>query len=560
MPSVLNLKKSNCKNCHKCIRYCPVKAIRFSGNQARIISDECILCGHCFVVCPQGAKEIIDDTEAVKVMIQSPSPVIVSLAPSFYACWDKCGINSLRKALQQLGFDDVEETARGATLVKREYEKLISMNASDVIISTSCHSVNLLVEKHFPELRKYLAPVVSPMIAHATDIKKRIPGAKVVFIGPCVAKKDEAIGSIVDAVLTFEELDQMFISSNIKVEPEFGECEAGRATGFAVSGGVIKSMDLPENSGYNYITVDGADNCLNALKDIKDGNIQKCFIEMSACPGGCIGGPIMEKYINSPIRHMCAVLEHVGDKDFDIPQPDDGSMLTQYIGVPLNHSEPTEEEIRRILKNMGKNSPADELNCGTCGYETCRDKAIAIHRGTANYSMCLPYIMERTERFNDKILNNMPSGVIVVNEDLEVQQLNRPAMKLMNITHESDVLGESVVRILDTAPFLTVLEKGRTLKHYRSFFSEYGKYFDQTIVYDRSSHILIDILNDVTEEEDERRSKAEFSHKTIQIADRVLANQMRIVQEIASLLGETTAETKIALTKLKESMGYDENE
>ena len=190
MPSVLKLKKSNCKNCHRCIRRCPVKAIRFTGNQARIIEDECILCGQCFVVCPQNAKEIVDDTERVKVMLQGSAPVIASVAPSFYACWEGCGINSIRKALRELGFADAEETAIGATVVKREYEHMLKVGQQDVIISSCCPSVNLLVEKHFPDLKQYLAPVVSPMIAHAKDIKKRIPDAKVVFIGPCVSKKE----------------------------------------------------------------------------------------------------------------------------------------------------------------------------------------------------------------------------------------------------------------------------------------------------------------------------------------------------------------------------------
>lgn len=557
MPTVLNLKKSNCKNCYKCIRYCPVKAIRFSGHQAHIISEECILCGQCFVVCPQEAKEIQNDIETVRVMIQSGQKVILSIDSSFFACWADCGINSIRKAVQQLGFADVEDTGYGATLVKREYEKQIRENASNIIISSSCSSVNLLIEKHFPDLRKYLSPVVSPMVAHGMDIKRRMPDAKVVFVGPCVSRKDEAVGTCIDAVLTFEELDIMFSDAGIKVEPEFGESEKGRARSFALAGGILKSMDLPDN-GYLYLAVDGASFCISALKDIRAGKISNCFIEMSACAGGCIAGPIMEKYINSPVRHICSVLEKIGKDDFKIEQPTDGSLYYQHIGNPLIHDDPTEEEIAEILRKMGKNKKADELNCGSCGYDTCRDKAIAVFRGTANYSMCLPYIMDKAERFNDKVLNNMPSGVVVVNENLEVQQLNRPAMKLMNISHESDVLGECVVRILDTAPFLKVLESGKTLKHNRNYFSEYDKYFEQTIVYDRSSHILIDIIDDVTEEEYEKRRKKTLGRTAIQIADNVVSNQMRIVQEIASLLGETTAETKIAVTKLKETLGSDE--
>lgn len=557
MPSVLNLKKSNCKNCHRCIRKCPVKAIRFTGHQARIISDECILCGQCFVVCPQEAKEIIDDRERVTVMLQTSGKVIASVDPSFYACWEECGINSLRKALIELGFTDAEETAIGATMVKREYERLLREAQQDIIITSSCASVNLLIEKHFPELRQYLAPVVSPMIAHAMDIKRRMPDAKVVFIGPCVAKKDEYEASAVDAVLTFEEFDQMRLSAGIEIEHEFGESFPGRARSFPVTNGIIKSMDIPD-TGYQCLATNGPKNCMNALNDIRNGNIHKCFIELAMCDGSCIDGPIMEKYINSPIRHICSVLKNVGKEDFDVPQPEPEVLATQYIGLPLHKKTPSETDIKAILAKLGKNTKGDELNCGSCGYDTCRDKAIAIYRGTADYSMCLPFIMDRAERFSNKILNNMPSGVVVVNEDLEVQQLNRTAMTMLNIHHESDILGDSVVRVLDTAPFFTCLETGKSVKKLRGYFSDYEKYFEQTIIYDRSSKILIDIISDVTEEEEEDMRRKAISQKTAEITDNVIENQMRIVQEIASLLGETTAETKVALTRLKESLSLEE--
>lgn len=192
MTDVLKLKKSNCKNCYKCIRHCPVKSIRFSGNQAHIVGNECILCGQCFVVCPQGAKEISDSTEQVRVLLGSGAPVYVSLAPSFIANYNGVGIEEMRRALLALGFAGAEETAIGATIVKREYERLLREEKRDVLISSCCHSVNLLIQKHFPTLLDSLADVVSPMQAHAQAIKQRVPEAKVVFVGPCVAKKDEA--------------------------------------------------------------------------------------------------------------------------------------------------------------------------------------------------------------------------------------------------------------------------------------------------------------------------------------------------------------------------------
>ena len=204
MQNCLTLKKSNCKNCYKCIRHCPVKSIRFSGNQAHIIGNECILCGHCFVVCPQNAKAIVDETEKARVLIQSGDPVVVSLALSFVANYEGVGIEAMREALKKLGFYDVEETALGATMVKREYDRILMEENRDVVISSCCHSVNLLIQKYFPRVLPYLADVLSPMQAHCEDIKRRIPNARTVFIGPCVAKKDEAeyYEGTVDAVLT----------------------------------------------------------------------------------------------------------------------------------------------------------------------------------------------------------------------------------------------------------------------------------------------------------------------------------------------------------------------
>ena len=290
----LILKKSNCKNCYKCIRHCPVKAIRFSGNQAHIIGNECILCGHCFVVCPQNAKEIVDSTEKAKVLLQSGDPVIVSLAPSFIANYEGSGINSMRRALQRIGFTDVEETAVGATIVKTEYERLLSEEERDIVISSCCHSVNLLIQKYFPSSLEYLADVMSPMQAHCADIKKRIPNAKTVFIGPCVAKKDEAeyYEGLVDAALTFEELTNWLKAENIELEKEVDCTPESRARYFPTTGGILKTMAL-NAPGYTYLAIDGVDNCISALKDIECGKIHKCFIEMSACAGSCIGGPVM---------------------------------------------------------------------------------------------------------------------------------------------------------------------------------------------------------------------------------------------------------------------------
>ena len=557
MANCLTLKKSNCKNCYKCIRHCPVKAIRFSGNQAHIIGNECILCGHCFVVCPQNAKEIVDGTEKARVLLQSGDPVVVSLAPSFVANYEGIGIESMRRALKQLGFADVEETAIGATIVKTEYERMLREEERDIVISSCCHSVNLLIQKYFPSSLEYLADVMSPMQAHCADIKKRIPNAKTVFIGPCVAKKDEAeyYEGLVDAVLTFEELTNWLKAERIEIEQEMDCTPESRARFFPTTGGVLKTMakDIP---GYTYLALDGVENCISALKDIESGKVHKCFIEMSACVGSCIGGPVMEKYNNSsPIKDYITIADYAGERDFSVDQPAPMNLKKNFTMIEHKLAQPAETEIMTVLRQMGKFKTADELNCGSCGYNSCREKAIAIIQGKAEISMCLPYLKDKAESFSDTIVKNTPNGLIVLNENLEVQQINNAARKIMNIRSASDVLGEPVVRILDPSVFIQVKNSGRTVRDQRTYLAEYKKYVEQTVVYDSDSRMLIGIMRDITDEEADREKKARINQQTVEVADSVVEKQMRIVQEIASLLGETAAETKIALTKLKESIG-----
>ena len=556
MANCLTLKKSNCKSCFRCVRKCPVKAIRFSGNQAHIIGNECILCGNCVVQCPQNAKEIADGIEKTRVLLQSGDPVVVSLAPSFIANYDGIGIESMRRALLQLGFSAVEETAIGATIVKNEYERLIEEEERDVIITSCCHSINLLIQKRFPECLGYLANVMSPMQAHCSDIKKRIPNAKTVFVGPCVAKKDEAeyYEGIVDAVLTFEELDEMLRAEHIELACETDADENSRARFFPTTGGVLKTM-AQNAPGYTYLALDGVENCMTALRDIASGKIHKCFIEMSACIGSCIGGPAMNRTQKPLVGDYLKVASYAGERDFDVTQPPAAELRKNFSAIEHKLADPSETEIMSVLRQMGKFKPADELNCGTCGYNSCRDKAIAVIHGKAEISMCLPFLKDKAESFSDTIVENNPNGLLVLNENLEVQQLNQAARKIMNIRAASDVLGEPVVRILDPTVFLQVKNTGRTVRDQRTYLAEYKKYVEQTVVYDPESHMLIGIMRDITDEEADREKKARINKHTVEVADTVVEKQMRIVQEIASLLGETAAETKIALTKLKESLG-----
>lgn len=554
MAHCLTLKKSNCKNCYKCIRNCPVKAIRFSGDQAHIIADECILCGRCFVVCPQNAKEIVSEVEKVKVMIQSGEPVIASMAPSFIANYDGVGIDAMREGLQKLGFADVEETAIGATMVKTDYERLVHEKQKPVIISSACASVNLLIQKHYPEMIKYLADTLSPMQAHCRDIKRRNPEAKTVFIGPCVAKKDEAqrYPGIVDAALTFEELTEWLEKENIRLEKKMDNNPESLARIFPTVAGILRTMK-DRNPEYEYVAVDGIENCIAALEDVAAGHVSNCFMEMSACKGSCVNGPVMEKYHPWFIADYLSVARYAGDKDFPVEQPEISELSRRYDILEGMKDMPTERKIQEILSKMGKKKPSDELNCGTCGYDTCRDKAIAIYQGKAEIEMCLPYLKEKAENFSNIIFDNTPNGLLVLNERLEIQQINPAACRIMNIRRPSDVLGAQIVTLLDPKPFLDALESRKSVFQC-AYLAEYDRYVEEQVLYDQSYRMLFCMLEDVSDEAAEREKKAEMRRQTTEVADKVVEKQMRIVQDIASLLGETAAETKIALTNLKESM------
>ena len=558
MSQYLKLKKSNCKNCYKCIRHCPVKSIRFFENQAFIVEDECILCGQCFVVCPQNAKEIKNDIDTAKGLIAGGSPVIASIAPSFVANYEGLSISSVEKALKKLGFAGAEETAEGATVVKQKYDEMVEKGEQELIISSCCHSVNVLIQKHFPEVLPYLAKVVSPMQAHSLEIKKRNPEAKTVFIGPCISKKEEAddYPGIVDCVLTFEELSEWMKEAGV----EFESCEdpenvGGKARLFPTGGGVLKSMNC-NNPDYTYVHVDGTENCVNVLREISEGKMGKCFIEMSACYGSCVSGPVIERNRHACISNTVIVDKYAKKDDFNATPLDDKAMEKDMKFIGVKRLMPGSKAIDEILRKMGKRSPADELNCGSCGYNTCREKAVAVYNGKADLSMCLPFLKEKAESFSDTIIKNTPNAIIVLNESLEVQQINKSALKLMNIANASDVLGEQVVRILDPLPFFDVIESGVNIHDKRIFLAEYNKYVEQTLIYDPGYHIVMSIMRDVTEEEKAKKAKDELSQSTIEITDKVIEKQMMAVQEIASLLGETTAETKIALTKLKESLNH----
>ena len=555
MLEVLNLNKNNCADCYKCIRTCSVKAITYANDTAEILNDECILCGSCFVACPQKAKQVRSDLGRVKAAISSGKRVVCSLAPSFIADFRIESVEVMEQALKSLGFSAVEETAVGAQMVSDEYARIMREKKQRVLISSCCPSINLLIQKYYPTMLPHLAKVLTPMQAHCKAIRERDPEAFTVFIGPCIAKKAEADESpYTDVALTYDELRDWFADEKIELPRERTQTGNGmRARFYPATGGVLKATDKVE--GYRRVAIDGVDNCRAVFEELENGTMTDVFIEMSACEGSCINGPCIREHHERRLKGALRVDTYAGDKRFDAQAPK--SIGQSYAFLGGQHVKFGSEAIQDMLFKMGKTSPEQELNCGSCGYPTCRDKAVAILEGKAKMEMCLPFLKEKAESFSDTIINNTPNAIIVMDEDLVVQQINRAAVRMFKLTAASDILHEHVVRILNPAEYQNIITSALHSTTRSHYLAEYQLYVEETILYDRQYHIVITILRDVTERETLRGQDETLRRQTVEIADRVIDKQMRVVQEIASLLGETTAETKIALTRLKDAMGHE---
>ncbi len=557
MTHVLTSRENDCRSCYKCIRSCPTKSISFHDGQARIIFDECVLCGKCYLVCPQHCKIIRSDLERAKALIDEGEEVYASLAPSFRRVFPESAFPEVRKALLQLGFKDVEETAIGATIVKKRYDEIASTGEMDVIISTCCHSINLLVEKHYPELTKYLAPVLSPMLMHGEDLKKRHPNAKVVFLGPCISKKNEIelYPGKIDVVLTFLELKEWLESQNIQVEKSRSEDqkEESKARLFPVEGGILATMERKAKD-YQYMAIGGMEDALSTLEDLKNGKIHHAFLEMSACSGSCVNGPATGE--GSWVSSTLLTRKQAGKKDFAVASYSEEEVKQRFFSFSLPHHEHSEEEIASILKKIGKRSAKDELNCSSCGYPTCRAKALAVLDGKASLEMCLPYLMDKATSLGNTVVEGSDNAIIVLNEELEIQLANPCLVSLVGAKDASDLKGKPVNALMDPEPFALALA-GTPIRSKKIYLPEYEKYLEASISYDERFHVIVAIMRDVTEEVRKKEHQKEITLKTAEITSEVIEKNMRAVQEIASLLGESTAETKLALTKLQEALARD---
>lgn len=568
---VIDFKDAKCRHCYKCVRNCMVKAIAVQDEQARILKDHCINCGRCLEVCPQNAKTFASDMERVKRFLRQGEKTVVSIAPSYIGVLEFDHPGQVVDALLKLGFFEVRETAEGAAMVTEEYKRLIRENTMPNIITTCCPSVNDLIEKYYPDCAKLMAPVVSPMIAHGRYIKKLYgEEVKVVFLGPCIAKKQEAIGDervsgAIDAILTFEELAIWLEEAGIAIrectEKPMGNPDPKINRLYPISGGVVQSVIAEEEADtYHKVYVDGLANCMEMLECMQKGELEHCFIEANICEGGCTKGPASARWNTSYIKAKIKIEKEVSHKAFrELPEMRTEELEKTFSDRGVRDAYPTEEEIRQILRSVGKYTPEDELNCGACGYTTCREKAVAVFQNKAELSMCMPYALTQAESMSNVVMDVTPSMIFIVDGELRIRECNKKGQELLGVGKEEALTryifefmeAEDIEETLRTKE--PVMGKKLQLEHGRMTVKE-------TIVYIENLESVLVTFQDVTREEKRKEQHYNLKVETMEMAQKVIDKQMTVAQEIAGLLGETTAETKVTLTKLRNSILNEEED
>lgn len=562
MSLYLEFRNAKCKDCYKCLRECPVKAIDIKGHQAEIIEDRCILCGHCTLVCPQNAKVVHSEINEVRALLAGSDKVIASVAPSFISSFGLSDFGVMKLALAKLGFFDAEETAVGAQAVTQEYANLLKSGQFKNFITSACPAVCRMIQEYYPKALKYLAPVDSPMVAHAKILKKQHPDAKIVFVGPCIAKKREAEEChLIDNVLTFEDVVQLFEEKGVQIDEITNVILQKRngmpnlAKEYPIPQGIINSFpELPE--GYDYIAIDGPKKCVKALQNIEQ--MDHVVLEMNLCEDACVNGPCSLEKDGGAVKAMSDIRKYVTAEKRQLtaaqtPVQVDVSLATAHARI-RSHSVPaSEREIEAILHKTGKFKPEDELDCGSCGYATCREKAWAVYNGYADIDICLPYMRQRAESFSVEVIQNSPEGIVVLDPDMNILEINRRGRELLGID-DPNAKGRPAIDYFNPIDFCNAFAQKKNIELKKEFVTRTGKYVDVSINYLANQDLIFGILKDVTDTVDYEKRIMKVKMETLTTTDDVIKKQMRVAQEIASLLGETTAETKVALLKLKKTL------
>jgi iron only hydrogenase large subunit-like protein/nitrogen-specific signal transduction histidine kinase len=410
--------KELCRTCYTCVRECPAKAIRIVGGQAEVIDERCIACGNCTKVCSQGAKVFLNTTDRVVNLLKNGSEVAAIIAPSFPAEFQEISdYRTLIGMIRAIGFKYVAEVSFGADLVADRYKKMVS-ESNEFYISSDCPSIVNYIKFYHPALADKLAPIVSPMVAMSRVVHEKYgKDTKVVFIGPCVAKKAES--SEVDEAITFTELRDLLVQLGISqsnspasdFDPPFG----GRGAIFPVTRGLLQTANINDDAiTGNIIAAEGRIGFQEALKEFEAGLIKKQHMELLCCEG-CIMGPGLSKngkqynrrtlvstYANRKMQELDNNAWQIAFGEFSSLD-----LSARHKAEDQRFELPEEKDVTDILISMGKKSKKDQLDCGACGYESCVEHAIAIKKGLAEVEMCLPYTIEKLHKsVKDLALSN----------------------------------------------------------------------------------------------------------------------------------------------------------
>lgn len=561
-----SFSKAHCRNCYACIRVCPVNAIEVKNEQAQIIKSRCIVCGECSRVCPQKNRIIKSEISIVKSYLQNKEKVVVSIAPSFSSIFGEES-KKIPCALRKLGFSHIEETIVSIDPIIEKYKLFANKSEDKNYITSFCPAMNNIIQKHYPSIIQNLIPVISPFIYHSRLLKEKYGKyVKVVFIGPCLAKKTEAYGeNSVDAVLTFGELQKLFREYNINLEDvneePFDETYEDKLLVSIV--GETSKFIKNEITKKDIIAVDGIEDCIKILEAMQDNRFKNTLFEMNLCKHGCLGGSGMPNdgmtYYERK-RNLVNYADSIKKNNKYNSNKQSNNEINNKIDnkVPLNKNfdnlyfplkQPNENEIKEILYSMGKYKKSDELNCGGCGYTTCRDKAVAVYNGIAEINMCLPFMRQRAENLANVIFDSTPNLIGTIDDDLNIIQFN-PAAESFFEVQRGESKGLPIGMFLDEDKFENVKKNNKNLiKEKITLDNKYT--LIQNIIRLEENNVLIWIADDITKDENIEKKLQKMKVDSINMAQEVINKQMMVAQEIASLLGETTAETKVTLTKLK---------
>ena len=558
---------NECHDCYRCVRDCPVKAIKIENNHASVIPEKCISCGTCVKVCPANAKCVRGDFEKVKNLLIAQKDVYVSLAPSWRSVFE----NSAQKMiaiLKRLGFKDVSETAIGAQEVSIHDANVLNEMEKGLLISSACPVIVDYVRLYKPEYAKYITPIGSPAKTHARMLKNLYGNdIAVVFIGPCIGKKNEADedDGLIDVSLTFEELkmwiaDEIGDISEIKKEShfEFVPYSAHEGTLYPINGGMnetIKKIGVkPQVQLMEICTIPAFERALENLDPEK--LMVPVFVEALACESGCITGPCIASN-NASISSISDVMYKVKVRN-EIPKEPQTVVECDYSPKGVVESKYSLEEIQKTLKKIGKHTAEDELNCGGCGYSSCRELAIALLDGVAEPSMCISYMRKIAMRKAAAMLRCMPAAIVMVDRNMEIIEANDSFMKMFTgemyeifKARPDGMAGAAIDRIVEFSDlFRTILRTGKEL--HKEHYNVNDRLYDINVFTIEPNEIVGAIITDVTQTETNREKISEK-------AKEVISKNISIVQEIACLLGEHMVETETLLNSIANDY-IDKNE